>query len=337
MCRKYASIVLLFLQILPIADSTLQCDFISPMTSTMKTLKQVLPVTRPHWVGDGFNVYPLFNHLAFTQEVSPFLMLDYAAPKLFQPTTKKQGVGQHPHRGFETVTIALQGEVEHGDSEGNSGIIGPGDVQWMTAASGIIHEEFHSTEFAKKGGPFEMVQLWVNLPAKHKMSPPKYQPILSNEIPSVELPDGAGRVNVIAGNFEGTLGRASTFTPINMWTVDLKAGCKMDAHIPEGHNTIVFVRSGAVTTTGRDNESGENSASIVQGQISLFSRDGSRCSLEASSEGDAQIVILSGEPIDEPIAARGPFVMNTEEEIYQAMEDYQRGKFGKHFKSSSRA
>ena len=295
---------------------------------SMKTVRRILPVTRPHWVGDGFHVYPLFSDLAFTSELSPFLMLDYAAPKVFKPTQGKLGVGQHPHRGFETVTMAFKGEVEHGDSQGNRGVIGPGDVQWMTAASGIIHEEFHSREFAKKGGTFEMVQLWVNLPAVHKMSKPKYQPILSADIPSIELPDSSGSIKVIAGDYEGVSGAASTFTPINMWTVDLKAGKSFEANIPDGHNTIVFVRSGSVITGGNTDSS---PVSIVQGQISILSQEGSKCKVEATPESDAEIVILSGEPIDEPIAARGPFVMNTQEELYQAMDDYSKGRFGKHF------
>mmetsp|Transcript_18501 Transcript_18501/g.46458 ORF Transcript_18501/g.46458 Transcript_18501/m.46458 type:complete len:247 (-) Transcript_18501:148-888(-) len=227
-----------------------------------------------------------------------------------------------------------QGEVEHADSEGNRGIIGPGDVQWMTAASGIIHEEFHSTNFAKEGGVFEMVQLWVNLPAEHKMSPPSYQPILASSIPSVALPSSAGSVSVIAGAFAGVAGPARTFTPINMWTVTLKAGRAMTAPIPAGHTTVVFVRSGAVTTAG--DGGGEGKARIVQGQISVFSREGESCELEAGEEGDAEVVVLSGMPIEEEIAARGPFVMNTKAELREAMEDYSSGRMGKHFKSTGR-
>jgi redox-sensitive bicupin YhaK (pirin superfamily) len=339
-CYSYSAALFLslLLSLSPVSVSpsspSLSCAAPIPPMSTMKTLKLVLPVTRPHWVGDGFNVYPLLGQLAFSEEISPFLMLDYAAPKRFEPTSKKLGVGQHPHRGFETVTMALQGEVEHGDSEGNRGVIGPGDVQWMTAASGIIHEEFHSSNFAKTGGHFEMVQLWVNLPAKYKMTPPKYQPILSADIPVVALPGGAGSVRVVSGDFEGTAGAASTHTPVNMWVIELKAGQSMEASIPEGHNTIVFVRSGAVTTVGRASEQGSGSARIVQGQISIFSQEGSKCSLQAAADGDAQIVVLSGEPINEPVAARGPFVMNTQAELGQAMDDYQRGRFGKHFASA---
>lgn len=247
----------------------------------MKTLLNILPPTRPHWVGDGFNVHPLFADMAFTKRVSPFLMLDYAAPKHFDPTSRKLGVGQHPHRGFETVTIAYQGEVEHGDHLGNHGVIGPGDVQWMTAASGIIHEEFHSRHFAKEGGVLEMVQLWVNLPAQYKMSPPRYQPILRSEIPVVSLPEGAGTVSVIAGEFNGVAGRASTFTPINMWDVRLKAGRTIEMSVPEGHNTIVLVRSGSVLVASDETHGNSTkSLKIGQAQIALFSLEGTGCTLK---------------------------------------------------------
>ena len=242
----------------------------------MKTFQRVLSQPRPHWVGDGFHVHPVFNELAFSASVSPFLMLDYGQPKNFPPTEKKLGVGQHPHRGFETVTIAYQGEVEHGDSVGNHGIIGPGDVQWMTAASGIIHEEFHSHKFAKSGGVFEMVQLWVNLPAKHKMDPPKYQPILSGDIPVVDLGTDGSTAKIIAGDFNGTSGAATTHTPINMWDVLLKENGRVSLPVPEGHNTIILVRSGAVTVEGGDG----SSARLDAPQVALLSVEGSGCIIE---------------------------------------------------------
>lgn len=215
-------------------------------------------------------MYPVFNELAFTSSVSPFLMLDYGAPKSFGPTSKKLGVGQHPHRGFETVTIAYQGEVEHGDSVGNRGVIGPGDVQWMTAASGIIHEEFHSTEFAKNGGVFEMVQLWVNLPAKNKMDPPKYQPILSGDIPHVDLDEDGSKVKIIAGDFNGVTGAASTHTPINMWDVLIKKDHSVTLPLPEGHNTILLLRSGSLEWQD-DNGS---TARLNAPQVALLSMEG---------------------------------------------------------------
>ncbi|CAE7683428.1 unnamed protein product [Symbiodinium microadriaticum] len=292
----------------------------------MKTLKQLLSKPHPHWVGDGFHVYPVLNEVAFTSSVSPFLMLDYGAPKNFPPTTKKLGVGQHPHRGFETVTIAYQGEVEHGDSVGHRDVIGPGDVQWMTAASGIIHEEFHSTEFAKNGGVFEMVQLWVNLPARHKMDPPKYQPILSRDIPVVDLDESGSKAKIIAGDFNGVGGTASTHTPINMWDISLKAHNRVTLPVPSGHNTILLLRSGSVLLKDDDG----SSTNLRAPQVALLSIDGESCLLEAASE-DADILVLSGTPIDEPIAARGPFVMNTQKELQKAMADYHSGQLGQHF------
>ena len=213
----------------------------------MKQVKTILRATpRSHWVGDGFNVRPVFAHLAFTDDISPFLMFDYAAPREFAATDEKLGVGPHPHRGFETVTIAFQGEVEHGDSVGNRGVIGPGDVQWMTAASGIIHEEFLSNAFLKRGGTLEMVQLWVNLPAKYKMTAPKYQSILNNEIPAVSLAGNAGTVRVIAGDFAGTHGVASTHSPVNLWDMQVAAGKRLELPVADGHNAMLFVRRGRI-------------------------------------------------------------------------------------------
>jgi len=285
----------------------------------MKRIKTILPATaRSHWVGDGFNVRPVFANLAFTEAISPFLMFDYAAPREFAATREKRGVGPHPHRGFETVTIAFQGEVEHGDSVGNRGVIGPGDVQWMTAASGIIHEEFLSREFLKQGGILEMVQLWVNLPARHKMIAPKYQPILSRQIPVVQLPDNGGTVRVIAGDYAGIQGPASTFSPVNLWDIKLAAGKSVELTVPQGHNTMLFVRQGKLAL---------GSAVIGAADLALLERDGTLVQLRAQE--DTSLLLMGGEPIAEPIVASGPFVMNTEQEIRVAMMDYQSGRMGK--------
>ncbi len=285
----------------------------------MKQIKTILPATdRNHWVGDGFNVRPVFANLAFTEDISPFLMFDYAAPKKFDATDAKRGVGPHPHRGFETVTIAFQGEVEHGDSVGNRGVIGPGDVQWMTAASGIVHEEFLSREFLKRGGVLEMVQLWVNLPAKDKMTPPKYQPILTGDIPEVALPEEAGTVSVIAGNYAGTQGAASTFSPVNLWVIKLAAGKIAQLTVPEGDNNMLFIRQGAVML---------GSTELDNGDLALLEQRGTRIKLQAME--DSSVILMGGEPLAEPIVASGPFVMNTEKDIRLAMMDYQSGLMGR--------
>lgn len=273
---------------------------------------------RPHWVGDGFPVRSLFSHHTHGEHVSPFLLLDYAGPQGFEPAKRPRGVDQHPHRGFETVTIVYQGEVEHRDSTGAGGLIGPGDVQWMTAASGILHEEFHSESFTAKGGTFEVVQLWVNLPAKHKMAAPGYQTLLNTDIPTVDLRDGAGTVRVIAGDFDGHKGPARTFTPIDIWDVRLKAQGRAEFTLPEGHTLAVVVLSGTVEINGTQ--------IARDAEMVLLDREGGSITIEAN--GDAKLLILSGAPIKEPVAAHGPFVMNTVGEIKQAMLDFQNGKFG---------
>jgi len=284
----------------------------------MKKIKTSLPATqRSHWVGDGFNVRPVFAHLAFTPDISPLLMFDYAAPREFAATDEKRGVGPHPHRGFETVTIAFQGEVEHGDSVGNRGVIGPGDVQWMTAASGIIHEEFLSHEFLKQGGTLEMVQLWVNLPAKYKMIAPKYQPILSRDIPVVQLPDSCGSLRVIAGSYAGIQGAASTYSPVDLWDIKITAGKAVELTVPDGHNAMLFVRKGNLELGG---------SKAGTGDLVLLEKKGTRISLQAKDE--VSLLLMGGEPIDESIVASGPFVMNTEQEIRVAMTDYHSGRMG---------
>ncbi len=284
----------------------------------MRQILGVYSAPRPHWVGDGFPVRTMLSHHDQGGDISPFIMLDYAGPAKFEPTKARRGVGAHPHKGFETVTIVYEGEVEHRDSTGAGGVIGPGDVQWMTAANGIIHEEFHSPAFAKKGGNFEMVQLWVNLPAKDKGAKPGYQSLLAADIPTVELPNEAGTLRVIAGSYDGTKGAARTFTAINLWDVRLGRGKATTLNVPEGHTLSVLVLSGTVEVDGK--------VVAREAQMVLLGRDGGSVTIEANN--DAKLLVLTGKPIDEPVVAHGPFVMNTVGEIKQAMLDFQAGKFG---------
>ncbi|AKM12174.1 pirin family protein [Croceicoccus naphthovorans] len=284
----------------------------------MKTVLGRYSNPNRHWVGDGFPVRSLFSYNTLGAHISPFLLLDFAGPHYFEPATSPRGVGSHPHRGFETVTIVYEGEVSHRDSTGKGGTIGPGDVQWMTAAGGILHEEFHSEGFTKSGGPFRMVQLWVNLPAKDKMSDPGYQSITSADIPVVCLPNDVGKARIIAGEFEGTRGPATTFTPINVWDLRLAADADLTLDLPEGHTAALVVLSGHITVAGSQ-EAGE-------AEMVLLSREGEGVSVRA--DGDATVLVLSGEPIDEPIVGYGPFVMNSEEEIRAAAEDFNSGRFG---------
>lgn len=271
-----------------------------------------------HWVGDGFPVHGLFGYSGSdVPQRSPFLLLDYAAPTTFEPTTRRRGVGQHPHRGFETVTIVYDGEVEHRDSTGNGGVIGRGDVQWMTAGSGILHEEFHSADFAKRGGPFEMVQLWVNLPKKDKMSEPGYQGITDAQIPAVVLPDQAGTLRVIAGHYQGITGPAHTYSPMNVWDVRLKAGKSVQLPQAEDWTTQVIVLAGTVEVNG---------TVLREKQMATLSTEGTDVILQAQS--NAKVLLLAGEPIDEPVVGYGPFVMNSQAEIAQARTDFNNGKFG---------
>ncbi|QJR15897.1 pirin family protein [Usitatibacter palustris] len=272
-----------------------------------------------HWVGDGFPVHGMFGYTGNTKQVSPFLLLDYAAPTKFEPTFKRRGVGEHPHRGFETVTIVYEGEVEHRDSTGAGGVIGPGDVQWMTAGSGIVHEEFHSTNYAKAGGPFEMAQLWVNLPAKDKMATPGYQGITNAQIPAVPLPGEAGTVRVIAGEYGDRKGPARTFTPMNVWDVRLKPGKHADLAQPEGWTTQVVVLAGTIEVNGE--------TVLRANEMATLSTEGRAVAIESNNE--AKVLVLAGEPIDEPVVGYGPFVMNTQAEIVKAIEDFNSGKFGR--------
>jgi len=283
-----------------------------------KALHAIHRTTDSHWVGDGFPVRTLFSYQGFGAQLSPFLLLDYAGPAEFAPTTQSRGVGAHPHRGFETVTIVYRGEVEHRDSGGNHGHIGPGDVQWMTAASGILHEEMHAKSFSERGGLFEVVQLWVNLPRRFKMSPPRYQTLIDAEIPVVELPDGAASARLIAGSFGGKQGPAQTFTPINLWDLRLRAGKHTTFKLAEGETTAAFVLDGKVGAEGD-----ERTASAAE--LLLFARQGEEVTLRA--ESDSRVLLMTGEPIDEPVVGYGPFVMNTREEIEQAIQEIRSGTF----------
>ena len=276
-----------------------------------------------HWVGDGFPVKNLFSYDRLGQAISPFLLLDYAAPYHFNPTTAQHGVGSHPHRGFETVTIAYQGEVSHKDSTGGGGQIKTGDVQWMTAGAGLMHEEFHSEQFAKSGGLFEMVQLWVNLPAADKMTAPKYQAIEAQEIPVIELENGAGHIRVIAGRYQADQleyrGPAATFSSVNVWDGELKAEHVHHIHVPVDHNTLLVVLSGEMLVNGMQK--------VQDSSIVLFAQDG-EADIQLEALQDSKFLLLTGQPLNEPIQGYGPFVMNTKDEIIQAFNDLNSGKFG---------
>jgi redox-sensitive bicupin YhaK (pirin superfamily) len=289
-------------------------------TTVMKRLISVTSAPGRHWVGDGFPVHGMFGYSGpDVLQRSPFLLLDYAAPTMFEPTTQRRGVGQHPHRGFETVTIVYEGEVEHRDSAGKGGVIGRGDVQWMTAGGGILHEEFHSTGFGQRGGPFEMVQLWVNLPKQDKMTAPGYQGILDSQIPSVPLADGAGTLRVIAGAFDGNPGPARTFSPMNVWDVRLAAGKSAELSQADGWTTLLVVLAGTVMVNGE--------SALREKQMATLSSEGTGVVIEAHA--DAKVLLLAGQPIDEPVVGYGPFVMNSQQEIVQAIADFNGGKFGR--------
>ena len=283
----------------------------------MKKLLFIKRSNGAHWVGDGFPVRNIFSYNDIHEEMAPFLMLDYAGPTRFEPTQQRRGVGEHPHRGFETVSIVYAGEVSHRDSTGAGGSIGPGDVQWMTAASGIVHEEFHSAAYAARGGAFEMIQLWVNLPTRDKMTPPGYQGISAAQIPQIALPEGAGSVRVIAGDYEGAEGPARTFSPMNVWDLRLQADKSANFTLPSGHTTALFVLHGAIEVSGE---------TIREAELAVMEREGEQLSFKTSE--DTTLLLLSGEPLNEPIVGYGPFVMNSEAEIRQAINDYRAGRMG---------
>lgn len=285
----------------------------------MKKIIGVYSAPGSHWVGDGFPVRSLFSYNQQGEYISPFLLLDYAGPQRFSATDKRRGVGEHPHRGFETVTIVYQGELEHRDSTGNGGFIGAGDVQWMTAGAGILHEEFHAPSFAATGGTLEMVQLWVNLPAKDKMTEPGYQTLLKAQIPQLDLENNAGQLRVIAGEFSGHQGPAHTFSPLDVWDMKLNAGKTTNFTLPAGRNAILVVLKGAVEVNGQK--------LLHDAELALFSVEGESVTLTAHS--DSVALLLSGAPLDEPIVGYGPFVMNSQQQIVQALSDFQTGHFGR--------
>jgi redox-sensitive bicupin YhaK (pirin superfamily) len=304
-----------------VVDSTTSVDRTLGNAGGMVHLRSVEGVHRStvfHWVGNGFYVSTYFPSAKLPAErVSPFVLMDYGPPKEFSPLSRgKRGVGWHPHRGFETVTLAWEGAVAHRDNAGHSGVIGPGDAQWMTAGAGIFHEEYHAEEETRRGGRLHMMQLWVNLPREHKKALPAYQPLRAAQFPNVALP-GGGNVRVIAGDFQGAHGPARTFTPITMLDITLRPGETVPVDLPESYNAIAVVAEGRVT-------SDESSAGA--GELLLFANDGERLILTADE--DAHVILLSGEPIDEPIVQYGPFVMNTVEEIRQAVYDVEAGRFG---------
>jgi len=286
-----------------------------------RRIDRIVASPSPHWVGDGFFVSGFFNTIPDAQrKLSPFLLLDYGAPREFPPTANaRQGVGPHPHRGFETVTIAFQGSVAHHDSTGRGGVIRPGDVQWMTAASGILHREYHEEAWARKGGTMQMAQIWVNLPRAHKMDPPGYQAITADRIGVATLPGGVGTVRVIAGEYLGVRGPARTFTPVTMLDIRLEGKGRAEFHVPTRHNAALLVMQGEIAVNGED---------ASENELVVFSNAGEHVAVEANSDKGAQLLLLAGEPIDEPVVSYGPFVMNTEGEIRQAMIDFQDGKFG---------
>lgn len=285
-----------------------------------KEVQQVLPPPPAHMVGDGFRVHNFFpnGYDMHPDRMSPFYLLDYNARIDFTPREEPRGVGVHPHRGFETVTIAYRGKVQHHDSRGNKGVISPGDIQWMTAGAGILHKEYHESEFSKKGGPFQVVQLWVNLPAKDKMTPPKYQTITNERIPKYILPEQAGVVEVIAGEYEGTKGGATTFTEIEMYNIRLNSGARIQFSLPEEYNTGILVIEGQVRVNDTDD--------APEDYFVLFRNKGERISVSTAS--GCLLLVLSGKPLREPIMAYGPFLMNTKDEILQAFDDLNAGKFG---------
>ncbi len=285
-----------------------------------RQVEVVVAPGEPHYVGDGFRVntfIPVGPQVGM-HRMNPFIMMDYNPKHYFSPTNQPRGVGVHPHKGFETVTIAYRGKVAHQDSTGSGGVIGEGDVQWMTAASGILHKEYHEENFSREGGDFQMVQLWVNLPAEAKQSAPKYQAIRHAEMSKVALPNGGGTLEVIAGNYQGTEGSASTFTPVHLFNARLNQGGHAAFEFPENYNTALLVLEGSITVN--------DTQQVDTDHFALFENQGEAFSIEAGE--NAVVLVMSGEPIDEPIAAQGPFVMNTREELKQAFDDFNNGKFG---------
>ena len=290
----------------------------SKMATSIKRVERIVAPPPAHWVGDGFNVHGFFPHGPLTgKRMSPFFLLDYNQLTQFPPREEPFGVGPHPHRGFETVTIAYKGKVAHHDSRGGGGVIGEGDVQWMTAGSGLLHKEYHEQEYNRAGGPFQVVQLWVNLPAKDKMTTPKYQAITNAEMGRAALSDG-GEVEIIAGEFGGVKGPATTFTPVHLYNLKPKKGETVELSFPAGYTTALIAVEGSALINGTEK--------LPLNSLALLERDGETFTVEALEDGI--FLVMSGEPIDEPIAQYGPFLMNTQAEIAQAIDDYRQGKFG---------
>ena len=287
--------------------------------SAIKPIEHLIAPPPPHMVGDGFRVHSFFPgaRLIDKKRMSPFFLLDYGAKVDFSPSNQPRGVGVHPHAGFETVTIAYKGKIAHHDSAGNSGIIGEGDVQWMTAGSGLLHKEYHEEEFSKTGGLFQMVQLWVNLPSQYKKTAPKYQELTHDKMGKHLLEDGQSYVEVIAGNYRGTPGPAFTFSPIEVYNVRLQKNGTATLELPAHYNTGLLVIEGKILVNG---------TAADTDHFVLFKNEGSSIQIEATEE--AVVLFLSGEPINEPIAAYGPFLMNTWAEVEQAIRDANAGKFG---------
>jgi quercetin 2,3-dioxygenase len=284
-----------------------------------RTIERVFRGASNHWVGDGFHVSNYFPRATESQKrMSPFFLLDYQKPEAFAPTTRRRGVGTHPHRGFETVTIAYQGSIAHRDSTGNGGVIGPGEVQWMTAGAGVLHNEFHEEEFARAGGILHMIQIWVNLPRNHKLAAPKYQALTGRSIEVVPLAQERGVVRIISGTYEDTRGPAQTFSPAHMLDLRLKPGAQVRLPTPKDYNTALLVLDGQVTANG--------SKPVTAGEFILFKNDGEEVLVDSLT--DSIVLFLSGAPIDEPLVHYGPFVMNSVDEINQAIEDFNRGQFG---------
>ncbi len=289
------------------------------MNDTPRELEGIYPAPTPHWVGNGFRVTGYFSVIPdAARKLDPFLLLDYHPAYDYSPAERPRGVGVHPHRGFETVTLAWQGSVAHHDSSGGGGVIGPGDVQWMTAASGILHKEYHEESYAWRGGPFQMAQLWVNLPSAHKMDPPRYQALVADQMALATLPNGAGVVRVVAGEFQGAKGPAKTYTPIHLFDVQLNARGKVTLAFPSHQNTGLLVMKGDITLNG--------AARATAHDFVVFQNRGERIAIEAGAE--TQLLVMSGEPLREPVVQYGPFVMNTEDELVQAFADFRNGKFG---------
>ena len=297
-----------------VTETTLRTQVTTP--PELKSVLSVRSAPQGHWVGDGFPVKTMFHYE--DPNISPFLLLDHAGPYEFSPSDKRRGVGEHPHRGFETVTIVYAGEVDHRDSSGGGGSIGPGDVQWMTAGGGLVHEEMHSWDFTKAGGNFHAIQLWVNLPAKDKMTPPKYQTLMARDIPEIALPEDAGTLRIIAGVQGAAQGPASTFTPVELFDLELKNSKRAIVDLPDGHMAAIMVMKGKIVVNG----------SMVR-QSEFISFDKAGRTLRIDAHDDAMLLILGGAPIDEPVAGYGPFVMNTRQELQQAVQDFNAGKMGR--------